>query len=100
MGAVYSSLGRTKVLYATSLVPLGAKAKFLRRKPSVLVVLKKFQKCVDPNPYYQRWLDQIILPTERFPKFGYEGNNQREFVCDADEKKCYEKITAWYIRIP
>ena len=37
MGAAYSSLGRTKVLYATSFVPLDAKAKFLRRKPSVLV---------------------------------------------------------------
>ena len=32
MGAAYSSLGRTKVLYATSLVLLGAKAKFLWRK--------------------------------------------------------------------
>ena len=37
MGAAYSSLGRTKGLYTTSLVLLGAKAKFLRRKPSVLV---------------------------------------------------------------
>ena len=37
MGAAYSNLGRTKVLYATSLVLLGAKAKFLRRKPKVLV---------------------------------------------------------------
>ena len=36
MVTAYSSLGRTKVLYATSLVLLGAKAKFLRRKPSVL----------------------------------------------------------------
>ena len=41
MGAAYSSLDRTKVLYATSLVLLGAKAKFLRRKPSVLVDLEK-----------------------------------------------------------
>ena len=40
MGAAYSSLGRTKVLYATSFVLLGAKAKFLRRKPSVLVALE------------------------------------------------------------
>ena len=39
MGAAYSSLGRTKVLYATSFVLLGAKAKFLRRKPSVLRVV-------------------------------------------------------------
>ena len=37
MGAAYFSLGRTKVLYATSQVLLGAKAKFLVRKPSVLV---------------------------------------------------------------
>ena len=78
MGAAYSSLGRTKVLYATSLILRGAKAKFLRRKPSV------FLKCVDPNPYYQRWLCQGILLTERFPKFGCEGSNQRESVCNAD----------------
>ena len=39
MGAAYSSLGRTKVLYATSLVLLGAKTKFLGRKPKVLVAL-------------------------------------------------------------
>ena len=39
MGVANSSLGGTKVLYAT-LVLLGAKAKFLRRKPSVLVALK------------------------------------------------------------
>ena len=37
MGAAYSIWGRTKVLYATSLVLLGAKAKFLRRKLSDLV---------------------------------------------------------------
>ena len=35
----YSSLGRTKVLYATSLILLCARAKFLRRKPSVLDML-------------------------------------------------------------
>ena len=38
MGAAYSSLGPTKVLYADSFVLLSAKAKFLRRKPSVLVI--------------------------------------------------------------
>ena len=32
MGAAYSSLGRIKVLPATSLVLLGAKVEFLRRK--------------------------------------------------------------------
>ena len=84
MCAAYSSLGRNKVLYATSLVLLGAKAKFLRRKPSVLVALEEISESVDPNPYYQRWLYQGILLSERFPKFDYEGNNQREFVCDAD----------------
>ena len=35
----YSSLGRTKVLYATSLILLGARATLLRRKPSVLDML-------------------------------------------------------------
>ena len=44
MGAAYSSLGRTKVLYATSLVLRGAKAKFLRRKPSVLVALEEISE--------------------------------------------------------
>ena len=44
MGAAYSSLGRTKVLYATSLVLLGAKAKILRRKPSVLVALEEISE--------------------------------------------------------
>ena len=41
MGAAYSSLGRTEVLYATFLVLLGAKAKFLRKKPSALVALEE-----------------------------------------------------------
>ena len=44
MGAAYSSLGRTKVLYATSFVRLHEKDKFLRRKPSVLVDLKKISE--------------------------------------------------------
>ena len=50
MGAAYSSLGRTKYLYATSVVHvlLGTKAKFPRRKPSVLVALDFF-KCVEPK---------------------------------------------------
>ena len=28
--------------------------------------------------------DGYTMLTERFPKFGYEVNNQRESVCDAD----------------
>ena len=39
MGAAYS-----KVLYATSSVLLGAKAKFLRRKPSVFAALEKISE--------------------------------------------------------
>ena len=54
MVAAYSSLGQIKGLYATSFELLGAKAKFLRRKPSVLVALEEILKCEDPNPYYQR----------------------------------------------
>ena len=46
MGAAYLSLGRTKVLHAASLVLLGAKVKFMRRKPSVLVALEDiFEMC-------------------------------------------------------
>ena len=44
MGSAYSSLGRTKVLFATCLALLGAKAKFLRRKPGVLVALEGISK--------------------------------------------------------
>ena len=44
MGSAYSSLGQTKVLYAAFLVHLGAKAKFLRRKPSVLVALEEISE--------------------------------------------------------
>ena len=44
MGAAYSSLGHTKVLYATSLVLRGAKVKFLRSKPSVLVALEEISE--------------------------------------------------------
>ena len=84
MGAAYSSLGRAKVLYATSLVLRGAKAKSCEGNQVSKLLWKKFLKCVDPNPYYQRWLCQGILLTERFPKFCCEGSNQRESVCDAD----------------
>ena len=44
MGAAYFNLGRTKVLYATSLVLLGAKTKFLRRKPKGLVALDEISE--------------------------------------------------------
>ena len=44
MGAAYSSLGPTKVLYATSLELLGANAKFLRKKPSVLVAFEEISE--------------------------------------------------------
>ena len=44
MDAEYSSLGQNKVLYATSLVLRAAKAKFLRRKPSVLVALEEISE--------------------------------------------------------
>ena len=44
MGAAHFRLDRTKVLHATSLVLLGAKAKFLRSKPSVLVALEEISE--------------------------------------------------------
>ena len=44
MGAAYSSLGLTKVLFATTLVLLCEKAKFLPREQSVLVVLEEISE--------------------------------------------------------
>ena len=44
IGAAYSSLGRTNVLYATSLVCLGAKTKLRRRKPIVSVALAEISE--------------------------------------------------------
>ena len=41
LNVAYSSLGSTKVLYATYFLLLGAKAKFLTRKPNVLVALEE-----------------------------------------------------------
>ena len=58
MGAAYSSLGQTKVLYATFFVVLGAKAKFLRRKPSVLVALEEISEMYWP----QSILSEIVIP--------------------------------------
>ena len=58
MGAAYSSLGQTKVLYATSLVLLDAKAKFLRRKPSVSVALEEISEMCWP----QAILSEMVIP--------------------------------------
>ena len=58
MGAAYSSLGRTKVLYATSLVLRGAKAKFLRRKPS----LKYFHRNVPYDDLYKNCTNGFAPP--------------------------------------
>ena len=49
MGTAYSSLGRTKDLYAISLDLLGAKAKFLRKKPSALVALEEISEMCWPQ---------------------------------------------------
>ena len=58
MGAAYSILGQTKVLYATSLVLLVAKAQFLRRKPSVLVALEEISETCWP----QSMLSLTVIP--------------------------------------
>ena len=54
-----------------SLVLLGAKAKFLRKKPSVLVALEEIS-------------EMCIFSTGHFAMFGCEVNNKKIFVCDAD----------------
>ena len=57
MGAAYSSLGRTKVLYANFLVLIGAKARILQRKPSVLVVLDE----ISEMRRYQSILSEMVI---------------------------------------
>ena len=76
MGAAYSSLGRTKVLHATSLVLLGAKAKFLRRKPSCLSCFgRDFRDMLTPIHVISNGDTKVLLPTEHFPKFDCVVNN-------------------------
>ena len=58
MGAAYSDLGQTKLLYATSLVLSGEKAKFLRRKPSALEEISEM--CLVRRP--QSILSEIVIP--------------------------------------
>ena len=84
MGAAYCSLGQTKILYATSLVLLGEKAKFLRKKPIVLVALEEISEMCWPQSILSEMVIPRYLLNERFPKLGCEVNNQRESVSDAD----------------
>ena len=56
MGDAYSCLGQTKVLHAISFVLLVAKRISCEGNNASELIWSIFQKCVDPNPYYQRWL--------------------------------------------
>ena len=67
MGAAYSNLGRTKVLYATSLV--GAKAKFLRRKPKVLVALDEISEICWPQSMFSAIVIHQIYINCWFPLY-------------------------------
>ena len=86
-------------MYATSLVLLVAKAKFLRRKPSALVALEEISEMCWP----QSILSEMVIPRYFanwiFPKFGCEGSNQREFVCNADAESLYDRVTLieWHL---
>ena len=84
MGASYSSLCQTKVLYTTFLVLSGATAYFLRRKPNVLVALEEISEmCWTPSILSEMVIPRYLL-TERFPNIDCEENSQRVFVCIAD----------------
>ena len=52
IGAAYSNLGQSKVLYAASFVCLGANAKFRQRKPKVLAALAVLLIYADPSQDY------------------------------------------------
>ena len=58
MGSAYSSLGRTKVLYATSLVLLGAKSQVPAKESSVLVALEEISETCLP----QSMLSVMVIP--------------------------------------
>ena len=79
MGAAYSSLGRTKVLYATSLVLLVAKDKFLWRKPKVLVALDEISEICWP----QSMFSVIVIP--------------RYFADWTFSKVCLCRVYSWII---
>ena len=49
MGATYPSLGQAKVFNAIPFVLLGVKAKFLRRKSSVLIALEDISEMCCPE---------------------------------------------------
>ena len=86
MGAANSNLGRTKVLYATSLVLLGAKAKFLQRKPKVLVALDEISEICWPQSMFSvivilRYFAECfaeISCTDQYVK-GYVSKNHRVY---------------------
>ena len=94
-----SSLGLIKVLYATSLVLVVAKAKFLRRKPSALVALEEISEMCWPQSILSEMVISRYLADWTFPKFSCEGNNQREFVCNADAESIYDRVTLieWHL---
>ena len=81
MGAANSSLGHTKVLYATSKVLLGAKAKFLRRRPKVVVALDEISEICLP----QSMFSVIVIPRYfadwTFSKFADAECSHEWFVC-------------------
>ena len=98
-GAAYSSLGLIKVLYATSLVLVVAKAKFLWRKPSALVALEEISEMCWPQSILSEMVISRYLADWTFPKFSCEGNNQKEFVCNADAESLYDRVTLieWHL---
>ena len=60
MGVAYSSLGQTKVLYATSFVLFVAKTSFLRRKPSVSVALEEISDVLTPIHMFRDGYTKVI----------------------------------------
>ena len=71
-GAAYSNLGRTKVLHATSLVLLGVKAKFLRRKPKQIV------SEYDQEIPQSQTADNPVAPRGRAPQPSRDTNEAKQ----------------------
>ena len=94
MGAAYSSIDRAKVLYATSLVLLGAKAKLLRRKPSVLVVLEEISETCWPKS---------VLSVMVIPRYFADWTLSKVWLCSEKSRRiclwCWCRVTLidWHL---
>ena len=84
MGAAYSSLGQTKVLYATSLVLRGASQIPVKETKCLSCFGRNFWNALTPIHIISDGYAKVFCWLNVFQSFCCERSNQRESVCDAD----------------